>query len=312
MSTVAQTDSIHKTKINEQIVAAFLAQELHGEVSNLKYIHGGESSQAFSFEVNGQELVIRINDRNPDGFQKDEYAFKHFSSVSIPVPEVIKIGHINGYYYCTSKKASGRTVGDFSEVERLKILPAILSVADKIHEISVSDKAGYGKWNNDGIGIKNSWKESILCVDEYVWGTDNNPNYFATTFLDQNLWERAYNKMEELLKYCPEDRYLVHGDLGFDNVMSDGTKVTAVIDWADSRYGDFLFDIAWLSFWRIDNSYEEVCLAHYKNKTIANLKERLQCYQIFIALNSLSFYAYSMQEEKTKFPTAKLLRLLEL
>jgi hygromycin-B 4-O-kinase len=306
-----QTVSTHKTVINEEVVKDLLNREFNGELSNLEFISGGESSQAFSLNTGSEDYIIRVNNHNPDGFIKDEYAFKHFSSTGISIPEVIKIGQMdNGYYFCISKKAEGQLLEKFTEPGRLEIIPALLQTLDKIHAIDVSDKHGYGKWDGGANGPKATWREAILCVDEYVWGGEGRASYFETTFLNKELWERGYERLEELIQYCPEERYLAHGDAGFDNVLSDGKEITAVIDWADSRYGDFLFDAAWLSFWCIDDAYGKICREYYAERAIPNFEERLTCYQIFIALNSLSFYAYSGQEMKAEFPTSKLKNLL--
>ncbi len=106
--------------------------------------------------------------------------------------------------------------------------------------------------------------------------------------------------MTELLKFCPEDRYLVHGDYGFGNILSDGTRITAVIDWEASMYGDFLFDVAWLSFWSRKPDLESLYAEHLKsqNREVPHFAERILCYKLYIGLRTLSFFAYSNQKEK--------------
>lgn len=43
----------------------------------------------------------------------------------------------------------------------------------------------------------------------------------------------------------------MHGDLLHQNVLisPDGTKVSAVFSWKCSVLSDFLYDVAWCSFW---------------------------------------------------------------
>ena len=48
--------------------------------------------------------------------------------------------------------------------------------------------------------------------------------------------------------------YLLHGDYGFDNVLVDQGKISGVLDWANAKYGDFLYDVAWLDFWSLFGS----------------------------------------------------------
>ena len=48
----------------------------------------------------------------------------------------------------------------------------------------------------------------------------------------------------KLIEYCPEEHKLVHGDFGSNNVLTDGQKITGVLDWDCALYGDPLFDVA--------------------------------------------------------------------
>ena len=44
---------------------------------------------------------------------------------------------------------------------------------------------------------------------------------------------------------------MVHGDLLNRNVLvaPDGSRLTAVFDSGCSTYGDFLYEVAWFTFW---------------------------------------------------------------
>jgi hygromycin-B 4-O-kinase len=56
--------------------------------------------------------------------------------------------------------------------------------------------------------------------------------------------------MRELVESCPEERHLVHDDLINRNVLVDGDRLSAVLDYGSSIYGDFLYDLAKLVFYR--------------------------------------------------------------
>ena len=61
-------------------------------------------------------------------------------------------------------------------------------------------------------------------------------------------FEEGYARLCELARWCPEDRHLIHDDLINRNVLVDGDRISAVLDWGSSKYGDFLYDIAKLVF----------------------------------------------------------------
>jgi hygromycin-B 4-O-kinase len=70
-------------------------------------------------------------------------------------------------------------------------------------------------------------------------------------------------------------------------------RITAVLDWLDAQYGDFLYDVAWLDFWSSGFAFPERCVAHYA--------ERILCYQRSIALNVLRFFAQRQNVEAYRF-----------
>jgi hygromycin-B 4-O-kinase len=118
--------------------------------------------------------------------------------------------------------------------------------------------------------------------------------------------------MVTLLNICPEDRSLVHGDYGFDNVLAADGRITAVLDWPNAQYGDFLYDVAWLDFWQSGFAFRDLCAAHYGERGIAvpNYAERILCYQCAIALNVLRFFAKRQNEEAYRWTRQTMLSRL--
>ena len=103
--------------------------------------------------------------------------------------------------------------------------------------------------------------------------------------------------MEGLVDACPNERYLVHSDLLYYNLLVDQDRVTAVLDWGSSLYGDFLWDLAWFTFWQpwytawsaVD--LRAAALSHYAEigQETPNFEERLRCYELAIGLDGLAF-----------------------
>lgn len=98
--------SSYKTRIEPAVVLSFLQSNFDQTVTTIDFISGGESSQAFNFQSNNRDYVIRVN-KDDRAFKKDSYAHKHFFDPKIPVPEIIKIDRLNeSYFYCISQKRS--------------------------------------------------------------------------------------------------------------------------------------------------------------------------------------------------------------
>lgn len=62
-------------------------------------------------------------------------------------------------------------------------------------------------------------------------------------------FDRAFTRLGELAAIVPEPRSLVHADLLNGNVLVSGSTMSAVLDWGNALFGDFLYDVAWLHFW---------------------------------------------------------------
>jgi hygromycin-B 4-O-kinase len=300
--------SIHKTKIEQVTAQAFLDSHYKSPVSNLVSILGGEGSQAFSYEINGEKFILRVSRHSDQGFQKDQYAHAHFKSQEIPIPEIMEIGKMeDGQYFALSQRVEGDLIKNLSDKEFDETLPSLFKTLESIHSINISDKEGYGKWNSEGVADKQSWKEVLLNVDEFA------VQMFGNSMLEKELWDKVYKRFVELTSFCPEEKYLVHADYNFDNTLAKEGKVTGVIDWENSMYGDFLYDVAWLQFFSKDFDYEKAYLDFCKStgKEIKNFDERVLCYKVYIGLSSLSFYAYSKQEDKYELSKGKLLELIK-
>jgi hygromycin-B 4-O-kinase len=295
-----------KTKINQDIVFSYIKDNFDNSISNLEFINGGEMSQAFSFQTSKGNFVIRVN-TSSRSFLKDQKAFDLFGNKGIPIPKIIKIGQIDDvYFFAISEKAEGKHITALTDEEYNKTLPSLLKIMDDIHGLDIKETKGFGKWNLEGNGVYDTWKEFIYAVNEF----QNKEDLFKNSFLEIDVWGKVYSEIKKLSEFCPEERFLVHGDYGNNNAVSDGEKVTGIFDWADSLYGDYLYDIAWITFWLKKPERIKEIEDYYGSKNIPNFKERLLCYKLRIGLGSLSFYAYSNQKDKYDSIKQRTLNLL--
>lgn len=238
-----------KTAFSHEDIQQFLETTEKADPTTIEQLAEGHISQALGFETEaGDRRVIRISPKNLD-FLADQYAFEHFGQ-RLLVPKVVELGAFGeGSYYCISERVDGVTSDELSESEMHAALPDIHDVFARIFTTDISATTGYGhpvlQTGNAGY---ETWKATLtgrldnLNPDELKQNAQN-------IGLDPALIDKFVAQYNANLPYASEVRRLTHGDLGFNNLLVDGDKVTAVIDWSGLGYGDWMYDFAKLDFW---------------------------------------------------------------
>ena len=122
-----------KSDYSKESITEFLSRK-YGEDIRLFPIKEGQESQAYWFSRGGREYVVRINS-NMESFKKDKYAYEHFRSDRVPIPEVVETGSFDGtHYFCISVKADGITYEDSDEETVVRLLGDITDVTEPIYQ----------------------------------------------------------------------------------------------------------------------------------------------------------------------------------
>ena len=305
-----------KPLITQTELLALLSERFGTPVTQVEPIATGQMAKGFFFKANDEAYVIRFTRANVAfGLSKDLYAYTHFSSPQVPIPEVICIEPYREFTYIITRRMPGKILDLLSVEEYMQLLPNLIETLDAVHQTDVSQTRGYGSFDEQGNGPLSSWSEHLLHVAEEEderWFYGKWHTLFDTTFLERDLFERIFGEMKSLLPFCPTERFLVHADFGSDNALAENGKITAVLDWANSVYGDFLFDVAWLDMWSPQLDLNGRFRQYYQaqNRHIPHYDERLRCCQCYIALDSFRFYAKTGQEEMYKRMRAWILDVL--
>jgi aminoglycoside phosphotransferase (APT) family kinase protein len=144
------------------------------------------------------------------------------------------------------------TVFDHDDARLLPLLSRLGSLVAELHQVP-TDRYGFldvgpllsNPKPEKAVGLCRSWRRYLLthlqdhvrtCVDIKAM----TPREARTA---GKLFELA---TELFVGFRPS---LLHGDMGSHNVFSDGTTITALIDWEDCLSGDSVFEIAfWATF----------------------------------------------------------------
>lgn len=303
-----------KPQIAEADALALLRERFMAPIEDLSVVPGGEIAQIYVFSVNGDRYILRFAPHMEANLEKELFIQGLLATSpalsSVPIPPILHVGRFGALHYAIARRMPGTPLSELPPSDYEVTIPALLETLDAIHAVDVRATTGYGVFGDDGAGFFPSWRASLAAVGaeepepegpEGLEGDQNSTRrgVFDTTFLERDVWDTVYARMVALLDFCPEGRYLVHGDYGFDNVLAADGRITAVLDWPNAQYGDFLYDVAWLDFWPSGFAFRERCLAHYAERNIAvpNYAERILCYQCSIALNVLRFFAQRQNAE---------------
>jgi hygromycin-B 4-O-kinase len=295
-----------KPSIDQKQIRILLGEFFSEPVQALEPVEGGEVAQTLSFRVAGQEYIFRINPGSmAASFYKEVFIYRNFASSSLPIPPIVKVGRQGEWVYAISYKMQGSGLLSLPPKEIQEVLPELIRTLHTIHTCDVSRWTGYGLFNDSGEGLAGSWRSSLATViEEETDGFFANWHaLFATTFLERDFFDTVYQHMLSLLDMCPEERYLVHGDFGYNNVLAQQGTITAVLDWINAQYGDFVYDIAWLDFWGRNFNFPELIRKFYTSQGIPlpHYEERIACYQAYIGLNAMRFYAKVQNQEAYKY-----------
>lgn len=294
-------------------VHEFLQDNFDQQVSSVQHIGTGWWSHAYAFTVDQQGFILRVNPYEED-FQKDAFAFKHFASPTLPIPRVIQIGQFDDTrYFAITERCAGRIIANMDDADMYPVLPELFDIATEIHSIDISRFSGWGLTDVTGNGRFANWHEYLLSLYDQKFTFDL-PDLAQRTFFELDVYETYLAEMKRLLPCCPEEKYLVHGDYGFDNVLSDGQRITGVLDWADDLLGDFIYDIAYLDFWSVEDIPYGALWQEYaasRGQHVQHFEERMRCYMLYLGLRTLPAVATKANKKFYDWITKRLKLIMQ-
>lgn len=282
-----------------ETVARFVRSRF-ADAIDIEPLGSGEWSKVYSFRAARAEYVLRLGSYLED-YEKDEVAAA-FDGPDLPVPEIVELGEALGGAYAISVRAYGEALDALDGATFRQTLPSILRMLDAMRVIDVSDTTGYGMWSPDGSAPFPTWRDFLLDVRA------DRPNMRSHGWLERlesqspaaAMFEEGYRQLERLVEGCPEDRYLMHTDIVGDNVRVQNERVSAVVDWANAMYGDFLYDLARLIFYQPwypemqPVEITELARTHYESigLEVPDFHERLRACQVHIGLDAQAWNAF--------------------
>ena len=287
----------------------FLADRYGGRASDVAEVRAGDWSTAFAFQLNGRELIARFS-RWREDFEKDRAAMA-YSCVDLPVPRVLEIGDAYDGAYAISERHFGVFLESLDAEGFARVIPALLRALDVMRSLPVPhDKRSvpWIDWLRDALvdhpGARVSgWREKLAASSE----------------LDA-LFVAGQKAFDDLSATVPDIHHVLHLDLINRNVLvaEDRTKLEAVFDWGCTTYGDFLYEVAWFTFWSpwypglAATDMLSVVRTHYAESDlpVENFGARIRSYELHIGLHHLAYNTFVPGREEDLVKIASRLREL--
>ncbi|MFS0863448.1 phosphotransferase family protein [Fredinandcohnia sp. 179-A 10B2 NHS] len=183
-------------------------------VTKVQQIHGGQDSSVWKVETANFAYALRVLPGDHyEQFVREQKVIQLAQNNGIPVPNVVSVFKGESYCAMLMEWAKGHTV--FEELQR-----------SPDNASQIGKEFGRMQALIHAISVDNNFE-------------DNNEN-FLTPVTD--LEKSAMNLIEKYYTlYSPT---LLHLDYHPLNILTDGEKITAVIDWANASAGDYRFDFA--------------------------------------------------------------------
>jgi len=253
-----------------------------GPVSRLEPLPEGLSSQAYGFRLGAEPYVVRAG-TSANGYRKDAFAWRTFSSAALPIPEVISVDTFGEVSVCISRRAGGVRMTDVGgDLAALSL--GVLDILAELARTDASPTTGFGSFDARGDAPYQTWSDYLSTVSR--------PDFCDWALIgdraERRRVEAAIQMIERLAPPEPPGRGLIHGDFGAANLISDGRAVTAIIDWDRAMIGDSAYDQANIFFWGEPRLAAARSLLTDRRSGDAGWARRMLCYQLRICLQELS------------------------
>ena len=292
MSTTSSDDRPGQSSDQLAALAARLVGEVvGGSATMVRPLIGGLIARVFRVESRDGPVVVRLQPGLPDAFAADRGVMRLLAGSDVPVPELLGAGFDDGAGWTITRFVDGTPADQLDAGTFAAVFPAMLDVLARVHHVDAGDTTGFGILDPDGNGRSTSWRQSHL--DGFDPAT---PGFWhdwrrrlADSPMDWTTFDEWLGYLPGLLATCPEPRVLVHGDYGYNNVLIGDGGVSAVLDWSIARWGDPLWDVAWLSSYGmpIDQLPAlDAAFVHLRDDE-ADYRHRIDTYRVVIYLDTM-------------------------
>jgi aminoglycoside phosphotransferase (APT) family kinase protein len=272
-------EDLPTSTLEADALAAFIRKQLPNansvEVENVERVLGGYGKETWLFDLilNGetQPLVVRKNSFGAISLERGTWQIKQeFPMVKILFDEGVRVPEplwmstdepgINTPFYI-ARRVPGKAMGTFMQSNAGLTEALWLQVAEQLAKIHTIPLAKFAAYNKEFYG-----DEMLHITAEQ--GTLNYLNWWYGYWQD---FERLSSPLEIymfdwLYANLPKNTRpasLLHSDFGAHNMLADGDRLTAILDWESPLFGSPAMDLAYVQRWVTEAMDWEKFINHY-------------------------------------------------
>lgn len=228
------------------ILIDWIEEACGGRLVRAERTSGGNRYQGWRIDVarapsEARKLYLRFQPRPPAGIEpytvrREAEIYRALQSTGVPIPELVAI-HPTLHAMITERvpgQAEYRRIKD--PAEKAAVARDCIHALAKLHSLDAADLG-----LTAALGPLGSVRDAVRAEVE-LWAA-----LYEETGRADPLVEFSLAWLRNNLPDAPEPAILVHGDAGVGNFLFENGRMTALLDWELSHFGDPMEDLAWFT-----------------------------------------------------------------
>jgi hygromycin-B 4-O-kinase len=277
---------------------AHLLAETLGVTEPLRSLGSGQEASTFLTSTPDEgDLVVQVRPSQEE-VGRERFVFSKLRPL-VPLAPVLFTTRFGKATVVVYKRLPGMTLEELSGDDLERSLEPTVEALQSIHATSISETSGFGPFDGSGRGSYGSWHDWLVSVIPVAKNEVRHPDLSS-----------IIERFETTVEGCPEQRQLVHGDFGANNVLWDGDHISGVLDWENALFGDALYDHANVMYWRTWLECMECLAGCLRPRRGGNDSDVLLAYQLRIGLHEMIYNERRLDKEMVSWTANRCRQLM--
>jgi len=225
-------------------IHSLFRKQVQTNVTSIEKIPFGVINSTYAVTANKQYVLRVAAKERRSGFQREAFAFAQWKKEHVPVPNVYVVDTTKKLlpaHYSITKKKPGEHLDTFlhhHKAHERSLLTELGTIIKKMHRVKTQGywfiEGGHGYREHWLRPLEENFHANIAYAKKHKLLTPREATIFDRFFINHKKAFTCHNPV------------LVHRDLRFENILTNGKKITAILDAEWCMSGDPLFELGLL------------------------------------------------------------------